>query len=498
MNKWIFILCVLSSQNMQALDKYNSVKIYLELIPKSVEVTKLSTIYSATISRHITESLFVISRGYEVKPELASKHWWDKDFKNLTIVLKDTSFSNGVKLNADHVISSLSRCIKSPANKASLALSKVIGYNKVMENKSKYLEGLVKINENILKIKLEEAAPLLIDELAMGTCNIWYGKNDDLFRGAIGTGPYTVEKYSDKEVILSKRLDIAEYLESPKRIIITDLKTYERDKETYDLHIKKELKKIKGFKSYVRSALASEHLVLNNTMPPYNDINNRRLIEAAIDYKAVRKFFKISPKRMQKGLISYGVRGYKSRELLDRNHEKIKLIFGKFGYNSSNKLPLYLHIRNTKGGRSELYLWQEMFKNYPIDFKIVFVEANQLFNQKMNKKFMAMRVGKAAGAIDPFRLFASYHSSSTWNTAHSKQKGCDVLIENGLKIIDRDSRYNIYEKIDNCLIDENHILIPLFTREPSYVYIRNHWKLKEKNRFLIYPHQVYKWMRSEL
>lgn len=494
-NRSNFIIAILTVWPF--ISKAEEVKLYLEDIPVSVEVTKLSTTYEAVISNHIVEGLFKISDGYRVEKDLVKEATWSKSQRELTVVIKEKKFSNGVSLTSDIVIQSLNKCVLSPRNKTSLALSKVEGYKDVLGSRSKKLRGLQKINDTVFKIRLSEAAPLLIDELAMGTCNIWLGEKDDLLNGAVGTGPYKLESHSKAEIKLVRTSKAEGSSEMPSRITFTDKSSFLNNRNSYNLIISDQEKAPEGFITYEMSQLMSEHFVLNNSIKPFNNKKVRELIFDSIDYKSAHENFSVSEQRAQKGLVPFGAVGFVQRKLEKVELGIVRKKFKALGYDEKNKLKFTLTLRDTGEGKSEVQFWKKVFSKLPVDIQFNFVPTRDLFNQSVNINFQAMRVRKSAGAVDPFRLLSSYHSQSPWNTAHANSPICDKLITGAIEVQDRDKRYENYAMADNCLIQQEKVLVPLFTVNPKFVHLKKGWELTRKNRFLLYPHRVYEWVKSK-
>ena len=138
----------------------------------------------------VTEALFKFDDQMNVQPWLAEKCDISDDHKTWTIKLKDgVKFSNGTDMTASAVAASLQRTIDEG--------------DKGTATPEKYLEKAAKITADdsakTVTIVTETAYPDLRKNLAYPTMAIVdVAGTTDYTRGVIGTGPYAIEKYTDK------------------------------------------------------------------------------------------------------------------------------------------------------------------------------------------------------------------------------------------------------------------------------------------------------------
>jgi len=138
----------------------------------------------------VTECLFKFDDSMTLQPWLAESCDISDDHKTWTIKLKKgLKFSNGTDVTASAVVASLERTQKEGDNGTATP--------------EKYLEKTAKLtaddSANTVTIETETAYPDLRKNLAYPTMAIVdVNGTTDYTRGVIGTGPYAIEKYTDK------------------------------------------------------------------------------------------------------------------------------------------------------------------------------------------------------------------------------------------------------------------------------------------------------------
>ena len=138
----------------------------------------------------VTEALFKFDDQMNVEPWLAESCDISDDHKTWTIKLKSgVKFSNGTDMTASAVAASLQRTIDEG--------------DKGTATPEKYLEKAAKITADdsakTVTIVTETAYPDLRKNLAYPTMAIVdVAGTTDFTRGVIGTGPYAIDKYTDK------------------------------------------------------------------------------------------------------------------------------------------------------------------------------------------------------------------------------------------------------------------------------------------------------------
>ncbi|MCY4643939.1 MAG: ABC transporter substrate-binding protein [Bacteriovoracales bacterium] len=470
----------------------------LKAIPSDLRLDRLIQVDQIRVARLLSGNLFEVGENLQLEGKLAKNSYWEKGGKKLYIELGEATFSDGSPMNVDSVIHSLSDCIKSGPKNTTSAFSKIEGYRDFILGKSKRLKGLLKEGKNKMSLQTTHFAPLMKENLSAVSCSIIKplkkGSND-LLSGAIGTGPYTIEKKTPKMLVLRKRFG-----RGPSRVKFISTNHYgnfDKLKSKVDLIlVDSNIGDKKGFNKHKNSRLAYWQLSFNNENEPFNNLNLRKALSLGLDYKFLAERMGHETANLQEGLFPLGMRGFRPRREKPGNLEKANQILAQMGYRKEKPLKFSILLSKRKGVENSSRIWKKAFKGLSsIEISVELVEHRELIKRRREGKFDLLFHGKDTGSHDPHILLASYLSNSHFNTPRIKNRMCDRLIEKSLEIYDRGQRWDSYKKAENCLLNA-YFIIPLATLNSGYALVKRPWKIARKNQYLLKPYDVDKWVKE--
>lgn len=472
-------------------------------IPLQLKLGELVQSSDEDIAAHLALGLFGVGEGSQIDPILAESFQWEKAGMTLRIQLRKTVFSNGDPITTKEVIENLERCVRKSELSLSVALQKIIGFENFKKGNRSHLEGLKIRGPYTFEIITKTKAPLLLDDLVYTNCHIIkpsaMGEND-LLKGAIGSGPYTVAAHDSDSTILVKRNNCSIKCNGPDKIIFKrtdDFGNFEVLRHWASIiETSKSITPHPDFTSYEQSPLGTLQLILNHSRKPFDNIKMRRAIHMALDIPLLAKGMGWSESRLQAGLFPFGMEGF-NPVIPPRDLVKSKRLLRMFGFSEQKHLKFEILIAKSATSNVEASFWLKVFEDSFVQAVPRVMPYSEIVKKRNSGDFDALRITKLPGSIEGHRLLASYLSYSKFNTPRAKLVQCDPFIQKAMQEPDTDKRRQLYRLSDDCLLS-NELLIPLSSAQPNFVLLKNPWKLKRHNRYWLRPNIASDWMNENL
>ncbi|MGL5797547.1 MAG: ABC transporter substrate-binding protein [Cetobacterium sp.] len=271
---------------------------------KIVQAIKISTIdpiyikdqYSVRVVPYLYDTLFVYNDEGEIVPNLVDAWSW-KDDGVLELQLKENiQFSNGDELLAVDVKKSIERMLE---------------YG-IFKDFFSDIEAVKIVDEKKLEIKLKRKNRMFLSMLTYYMCSITKNINETLY----GTGPYTLEKITNKSVNFSRNDTHFKNYDRPKKVeIVAEISERKRAilyfNEEVDVVLDATLKKITDWKKeglVNKNAIAQKEKELDTVAIMFGNkdhkfekrnvrktilslINKEELIEGIFSEKRAQTFF---------------------------------------------------------------------------------------------------------------------------------------------------------------------------------------------------------------
>lgn len=259
---------------------------------KIVQAVKVATVdpilmkdqYSMRVVEYLYDTLFNYNEKGEVVPNLVEKWEWQDDRVLELKLREDVYFQNGDKMLSKDVKKSFERMLSKG----------------VFKDFFNDIQNIKIIDEYNMEIKLKRKNNLFLSMLTYYMCSITKYEDGIIY----GTGPYKLDKITNKEVILSKNINYFKKNQGPLKIeILSEISSRKRAllyfNEAVDIVLDLSQKQIEEFQ---KEGILEKGLILKNTKELdtiavifgnkngiFIDKKNRQIIESIIDKDEVLK-----------------------------------------------------------------------------------------------------------------------------------------------------------------------------------------------------------------
>ena len=499
----ISTICIFISVKASVSSNQGVVYLPVRSIPHQLVPGKLLYATDAHIFRQVTIGLFGVGDGFRIDQHLAKEVSWSNSGRVLRITLGEHYMSDGSPITASDVIASLKRCFSNESRSFVVAENSVEGLTEYIEGKADKISGLKEIDHKTIEITLKKRTPLLLDELSRAECNIIKASKNgslDIVKGAITSGPYKFEAIDGSDLILTKNPHYRLPMDGPDKVVFRetpDVGDFEKIKSWATMAIVSSQQKApNGFRGYFFSDLGTIKLILNHSRKPFADLAVRKALSQAIDYAAWANSVSVPLDRIQAGLIPLGMLGFTRRDAsqIEKNRAEALRTFKKLGYTAKNPLRFRISYTSPSVMESEIKAWHDALRDMPVKVEFEFIGPRDIRARMQNSDFEALRVTKYPGSVEPHRLLTTYLTNSSHNLSKLRDKKCDDIIKAAVEVEELTHRYQAYQNADRCLM-ELVVAIPLVSLPPSTVMLKNPWRLKRSNQYLLFPYWASEWTK---
>ncbi|WP_412680574.1 glutathione ABC transporter substrate-binding protein [Brevibacillus centrosporus] len=366
----------------------------------------------AVVQHKLYEGLVMLDANSEYKPLLASE-WKQLDDLTWEFALRDgITFHDGTPFDAEAVKKTIDRILdkNAPTPKANMfgmiKEVKVVDPHKVQLILHYPFAGLLSV--------LASAEGGIISPKAIEQ----YGK--DLSKHPVGTGPFVFESWTPgQEIVLVKNSSSM------------TLGRYE--------------------------SFAVDHIGMNVTQKPFDDVRVRQAIAHAIDKEAIIQGVYNNVGKVAVSSLGPKVIGYSPNlKTPDYDLNKAKQLLAEAGYANGFKATVYLNDNKARINVAEVL--QSQLKGIGIDLQIQVMEFGAYLDlaAKGQAQMFISGWGNATGDADynQYNLFHSTSKGVPGNHSFYANPKVDELIEAGRKEKDPQKRKAIYEQAQQIEIDE--------------------------------------------
>lgn len=425
---------------------------------KIVQAVKVATVdpilmkdqYSIRVADYLYDTLFDYDEKGEVVPNLVEKWSW-KDDRVLELKLReDIYFQNGDKMLAQDVKESFGRMLE----------------NGTFKDFFSDIQNIKIIDTGTLEIKLKGKNSLFLSMLTYYMCSITKYDNGVIY----GTGPYKLDKITNKEVVLSKNSGYFKENRGPAKIeILSEVSDRKRAllyfNEVVDVVLDLSSRQIeelqkeglidKNITLKKTKELDTIAIIFGNKNKVFSDRKNRQIIDEIIDRdkilekvfneKSVDTFF---PKSLFEPKLSVVRKNGFSEEELDKSNIKDKVIeITVLNNDTSIKIANNLKEQlESKGIMVEVVPYQQeayLMKMEKQDYEIA------IYNILFNEKHLVYNLGKVM-----------VHDIGDQDMYNATLPFLEILKDEE----EKENRDKIYDKIV-FLMSKNTPYIPLIHRK---------------------------------
>ncbi|MDN8592310.1 ABC transporter substrate-binding protein [Paenibacillus sp. 11B] len=439
--------------------------------------------------RTIYDNLVVQLPDGSIKPWLAKEWSVSEDGKSYTFKLReDVKFHDGTPFNAEAVKFNLDRVID-PATKAANSLALIRPYS-----------SSEVIDEYTIKVNLEQPSQAFLGNLSQALLGIVsptaakkYG--DQLGKNPVGTGPYTFVKWDENaDIVVAKNKDYnwapetVENEGAPHLDTITFKIVPEEATRIGSVQSKQVLaaetvppQNIAALKNDPNQQLLQANTVglpytlfFNLRKAPWDDVKVRQAVQSAVDVESIVKTLYLGNYERAWSALSPGILGYdaslegsihpdinKANQLLDEQG----WVKGADGIREKDGKKLTLHYVDGSPNREKrndiAAIIQQQLKQVGI---AVEVEITKDIATVVYQNWDYDLYGNSQVNSDPNALYAFYHTSAEGERptlSGLSDPKIDKLLEQGAVETDPDKRVDIYNQIQQYLIDQA-VILPIY------------------------------------
>lgn len=439
--------------------------------------------------RTIYDNLVVQLPDGSIKPWLAKEWSVSEDGKSYTFKLReDVKFHDGTPFNAEAVKFNLDRVID-PATKAANSLALIRPYS-----------SSEVIDEYTIKVNLEQPSQAFLGNLSQALLGIVsptaakkYG--DQLGKNPVGTGPYTFLKWDENaDIVVAKNKDYnwapetVENEGAPHLDTITFKIVPEEATRIGSVQSKQVLaaetvppQNIAALKNDPNQQLLQANTVglpytlfFNLRKAPWDDVKVRQAVQSAVDVESIVKTLYLGNYERAWSALSPGILGYdaslegsinpdinKANQLLDEQG----WVKGADGIREKDGKKLTLHYVDGSPNREKrndiAAIIQQQLKQVGI---AVEVEITKDVATVIYQNWDYDLYGNSQVNSDPNALYAFYHTSAEGERptlSGLSDPKIDKLLEQGAVETDSDKRVDIYNQIQQYLI-EQAVILPIY------------------------------------
>ncbi|SEB26935.1 ABC transporter substrate-binding protein [Paenibacillus sp. 276b] len=439
--------------------------------------------------RTIYDNLVVQLPDGSIKPWLAKEWSVSEDGKSYTFKLReDVKFHDGTPFNAEAVKFNLDRVID-PATKAANSLALIRPYS-----------SSEVIDEYTIKVNLEQPSQAFLGNLSQALLGIVsptaakkYG--DQLGKNPVGTGPYTFVKWDENaDIVVAKNKDYnwatatVENEGAPHIDTITFKIVPEEATRIGSVQSKQVLaaetvppQNIAALKNDPNQQLLQANTVglpytlfFNLRKAPWDDVKVRQAVQSAVDVESIVKTLYLGNYERAWSALSPGILGYdtslegsinpdinKANQLLDEQG----WVKGADGIREKDGKKLTLHYVDGSPNREKrndiAAIIQQQLKQVGI---AVEVEITKDVATVIYQNWDYDLYGNSQVNSDPNALYAFYHTSAEGERptlSGLSDPKIDKLLEQGAVETDPDKRVDIYNQIQQYLI-EQAVILPIY------------------------------------
>ena len=208
---------------------------------------------------------------------------------------------------------------------------------------------------------------------------------------------------------------------------------------------------------------------INVTRPPLDDVRIRRALALAIDRESLVKNVLRGGQTPAYNFTPPGFPDYEPRARLEGTLEEARRLLAEAGYpGGEGLLPIEILYNTSEGHRTIAEALQQMWRtNLGIDVRLLNQEWKVYLDSQDNLDFSLSRSGWQADYVDPNTFLEIFVTGGGNNDTGWSNPEYDRLRRAALETADPATRFAIYERMEEILIEELPII-------PIYHYTRNY------------------------
>ena len=446
--------------------------------------------YPDSVIGDIYSGLVRIGTDHQIIPDLAESWEVSPDGTTYTFYLRrNATFHTGRQFTADDVLFSLERALdpKTESDTALTKLDDISGAKEYASGETDSISGITVVDEFSIEIELVGPRAYFLHKLSYPAS--WIVDREtvhNIEENPIGTGPFTMMKHDEDEIIILGRnptyhmgfvpLEYVVYLMYPGY----PLRLYESD-EIDLLYIDEDLlERVKDSNDPLHGTaheiteLCTTYLVFDTSKPPFDDPMVRRAFAHVVDRTQLNEIVWEGRGVMAAGLYPPGVPGYNpDAQPIETNPDLAIEVLNSSSYGSATNLPEITFTSSGAGSGVDpdiallIESWEQTFG---IDILLDQLDSDSFYDELYaGNHGEIMQLGWCADYPDP-QNFADvlFHSESNHNHGRYSDPELDTAIELARGETDFNIRMDMYRAMEQQIIDDAPAVFLWYSR-PFYI-----------------------------
>ena len=473
------------------------VRLYID--PPTLDPHLTTDATSAQIIIEVFGGLVTIDKDLNIAPDLAED--WDVSPDGLIYTFHlnpEATFHDGRPVTADDVRWSLERATN-PLTESPVVdqyLGDIVGVEEKLNGDAPNISGVRVIDDNTVEITIDAPKSYFLAKLTYPTGFVLDQENVESnprnwFRTPNGTGPFKLAQYDVGEKLLLTRNENY-HLGAPRLAEVemilsggTSMLMYEND----EIHISgvaladldRLLDPTNELNPELRRAPPSfsvQYIGMNVNEPPLDDPKVRQALNFAIDKQEIATIVLGDQVVPAQGILPPGFPGFfenlKGYEF-DPDEARRLLRESSYGDDLANMPPVTITTAGSFGATVSLdmeVILQMWERNLGIQAEFQQTEFATFLKDLHKRRFQMFDIGWIADYPDPGNfLDILFHSESSNNHTNYNNPQVDALLEQARTETDEVIRYQIYNQVEQKIIDDAP-WVPLWYSGEQYVLIK--------------------------
>lgn len=461
-----------------------ALKVHLAGEPVTLDPSLAEDGLSLRVISNVMEGLVGYDGAGAVQDQLASTHSVSPDGKRYVFQLREgLRWSDGVRLEPQHFITGIKRSL-SPDTPSKLAelLMPIRGARAYKDGRSKELPGL-KIQDGRLIFELERSAPYFLQTLTLPVAMPQRSDILDAHQGrwpvagkaheAAFTGAYRIVSHSQDQRYLLEGNE--HHRNGPPRIYSVDLLVLSDESTAVALFDQGKLDILTRVptvdfprlkqRGVMRTDpfVATYYLAFNARKPPFDDIDWRRAVAAAIDKKGLAESL-LTGEFPARGWVPKGVEGYIPPEAPAPDFSAaVRKVRGA-------KKPS-VSVQFDSSARNAMVLekvQQDLKRILGLEVSLQNLDWKTHIKQVQTDPPQVYRFGWLAPFIDPISHLEAWTTGNPNNNARYSNREYDRIVSQVAAAVPGPGREKLVVRAQKILLDDDVALVPL------YHYVQNH------------------------
>jgi oligopeptide transport system substrate-binding protein len=425
----------------------------------------------------VFSGLVTLDENLQVLPDLAERWEVSEDGTVYTFYLRpEATFHDGKPVTAADFKYSWERATDPELEHetAETYLTDIVGVREKLEGEADEIEGVTVIDDHTLEVTIDAPKVYFLAKLTYPVSFVLDEENladEDWEHHPNGTGPFTLHTWEDDRLIILQRYEHF-YLEPPQleHIVIAMYETvpmwgYENDEidmvgvGSYNVERVTDPSDPLNAELTVMPELCTSRLILDVTVPPFDDPLVRRAFAHAVDREHLSEVVLKGMDVPAYSILPPGMPGYS--EETDGPHfdpELARQLLADSEYGGAEGLPEIVMTTSGYGGELDDFesALVEMWRTHlGVEVKVEQLEPTSYFYELRENHGQIISLGWCADYPDPENfLDLLYHTDMPENLGGYSNAEVDALLEEARSESDPQARMALYHQVEQMIIDD--------------------------------------------